>query len=126
MSEKPRKREIVIEALLSEATLEAAARRSKISSRTIRRWLRDEDFVAQYRQARRQLFDSAVGRLVALTEQAIRRLSEILHDEHATTSSVLAACRIVLERAFAAQQIDLEERLEQIERELEHLSEETP
>lgn len=110
-----------------EPTLEAAAKRSKVSSRTIRRWLRDDqDFAASYRAARRQLFDSAMSRLVALTEQAIARLAEILQDRNAPANAVLGAARTTLERAFAAQQIDLEERLAQIERELEHLAEETP
>lgn len=116
-----RRREAVITALLSEPTIEAAARRAKVSSRTIRRWLHDEGFVTQYRQARRQLFDAAMGRLMVLTEQAVARLEKILRDETVPPSLALAACRIVLERVFAARELDLQEQLTQVERIIEEI-----
>lgn len=115
MTEKTRRREAAIEALLTLPSVEAAAKQSHVSSRTIRRWMHDEAFVMQYQQARRQLFDAALGRLTALTEQAVARLEKILHDETVPTSLALAACRIVLERAFAAREFDLQAQIAQLE-----------
>lgn len=122
MTDMNAKFERVVEALLSESTVEEAARVSKVSARTIRRWLKDDaDFVASYRAARRRLFDATITRIVGLCSTAVETLEAILRDPAAPRSAKLAAIRIVLERSFAAQEIDLEERLRQIEEELARL-----
>ncbi len=121
-----KKREVAIEALLTEPTVEAAARVSKVSARTIRRWLKDDaDFVASYRAARRQIFEAAIGRLVSLCAKAVEQIEAIFNDPKAPRTVKLNACRIVFEQVRASQADDLEERLQQIEEQVERMTDAT-
>ena len=58
-----RKKEQAIAALLTQRTTEDAARSVGIGSATLLRWLRDPEFDAAYRQARRAAFGQSVARL---------------------------------------------------------------
>lgn len=71
-------REQAILALLSEKSILAAAKRAKVSERTIRRWLQEPDFKAEYDQARRAIFDVGISRVQALTEKAVQTLERLL------------------------------------------------
>jgi hypothetical protein len=59
----PSRREAAIEALLTCATIKDAAVKVGFTDRTLRSWLKEPEFLAQYRAARRQVFDAALGRL---------------------------------------------------------------
>ena len=121
-----KKREVAIEALLTEPTVEAAARVSKASARTIRRWLKDDaDFVASYRAARRQIFEAAVGRLVSLCAKAVEQIETILNDPQAPVSVKLRTAQLVLEQVRTAQADDIEQRLQQIEEQVERIADAT-
>ena len=58
-----RKQEALIAALLTEPTHAAAAVKAGVSEATLHRWLRLADFQAAYRQARRRIVETAIGRL---------------------------------------------------------------
>ena len=111
-----RKSEQFLAALLSEPTLEAAAKAAGISYSSARRWLHDEGFVAGYRQERREQMQHALGRLSAASAQAVECLVWLL--SNAETESVrLGSCRAVLEMALRSAEInDIEERIEKLER----------
>jgi hypothetical protein len=68
----------VILALLSEKSILAAAERSKVSERTIRRWLEEPEFRAEYDRARRAVFDVGISRVQALSGKAIDTLEALL------------------------------------------------
>jgi hypothetical protein len=57
------RQELVIAALLTEPTYAAAASKAGICETTLYRWLKMPSFRTAYRQARRTLVDSAIGRI---------------------------------------------------------------
>jgi hypothetical protein len=69
-----RKQEQAIAALLSEATVTQAAIKAGVSHATLRRWLKESGFVSAYRQARREVVESAIGRIQAATGTAVDTL----------------------------------------------------
>jgi hypothetical protein len=68
------KQEAVIAALLTEPTYAAAAAKAGVGERTLYRWLHLPAFRAAYRRARRELLESAVGRIQAAAGQAVETL----------------------------------------------------
>lgn len=115
-----RKREAAIAALLNAQTLERAAAQCGIGISTLRRWLKDETFAAQYREAKRDLVRNATGRLRKEMSKGVRVLATIAGNAKAPpasrVSSAVALIRLGLE---AHQSEDLEARIEQLEREME-------
>ncbi len=87
-------------ALLSEPTLDLAAKKAGIGAATLQRWLHNPSFQAGYRVARRQAFEAGLSRLQALTGQAVQTLETIMSDPLAKGSAKVAAARCVLESAM--------------------------
>jgi hypothetical protein len=58
-----RKKEEAIVALVSQRSIEDAARACNIPVRTLYRWLKDPEFDAAYRAARRQAYGQSISRL---------------------------------------------------------------
>ncbi|MGH2620832.1 MAG: hypothetical protein ACRDHG_09735, partial [Anaerolineales bacterium] len=58
-----RKQEQAIAALLSETTIAAAAERAAVSEASLLRWTKLPDFLAAFREARRQVMEKAVAQL---------------------------------------------------------------
>src|SRR5262245_13827649 len=80
-SKQARKQEAAIAALLSEPTHAGAAQKAGVGEATLQRWLRDADFQAAYRQARRAVVDCAVGRLQQAAQKAVDALERNLDAE---------------------------------------------
>jgi hypothetical protein len=57
------KREAAMLALLTNRTIEEAARAADVPLRSIYRWLKEPEFSAAYREAKRTAFGQAVARL---------------------------------------------------------------
>ena len=93
------KQEAVIAALLTEASYTAAANKAGVSPATVYRWMRMPGFRAAYRQARRELVESAVGRMQAATGQAIDVLLNVARQGRRDGDRVRAAVAL-LDRAF--------------------------
>src|SRR5262245_25809567 len=94
-----RKQEQAVAALLSEATLQAAAARAGVSASTVKRWLKEPEFRAAYRQARRELVEGAVGRVQAATGQAVDTLLAVAKGGVKDADRVRAAVAL-LDHAF--------------------------
>jgi len=94
-----RRQEAAIAALLTEPTLAAAAKSAGIGEATLRRWLRLPAFLAAYRKARRELVESAVGRVQAATGQAVDSLLEVARHGKRDGDRVRAAVAL-LDHAF--------------------------
>src|SRR5438093_11604505 len=71
---KARKREQAIAALLEHPTIAAAASAVGIGEKTLRRWLAEPDFQADYRAACEQAVRMAVGHLQGLLSTATETL----------------------------------------------------
>jgi transposase-like protein len=94
-----RKQEQAICALLTEATVESAARKAGISHSTLKRWLKDPVFCAAYRQARRELLETSIGRIQAATGTAVDTLLVVAQTGTREADRVRASIAI-LELAF--------------------------
>jgi phosphoglycolate phosphatase-like HAD superfamily hydrolase len=90
-------REKAILALLTERTLDRAARRCGLSERTLRRWqTEDAEFKADLEAVRSALFQAGISRIQTLVGRAIDTLEDLLA---ATESSSvrLGAARTIAE-----------------------------
>ena len=102
-------------ALLSEPTIEAAARRADIAESTLLRWLQDPAFQARYRSARRSVVESAIGRLQQAATGAVDALTRNL--TCGVPAVEVGAARSILDQAIKAVEVlDLAVRIEQLER----------
>ena len=72
------KQERAILALLSEPTLGAVAKAASISDVTLWRWMKEPDFKARLRDARRAVVEGAIGRLQAAATEAVSTLQRNL------------------------------------------------
>ncbi|MFA5864331.1 MAG: hypothetical protein WC975_06550 [Phycisphaerae bacterium] len=115
-----RKRVLAIEALLTTATVQAAAYKSGVSESTLYRWLKDDDFQKEFLKARRQVFGQAVARLQGIAMKAVNILEAILDDSECPSYAKLGAAKTVLELGRQGiQDDDLLVRIENLERILE-------
>jgi molybdenum-dependent DNA-binding transcriptional regulator ModE len=110
------KQEAALLALLDNGTIEAAYKAAGISKATMWRFMQDANFQARYRQARRQLVETAIGQLQKHATTAARVLVNIAVDKDAPASSRVAAAKTILEQSVSAIELmDLQERLERLE-----------
>ena len=111
-----RKQEAAIAALLSQRTVEDAARVAGIGARTLFRWLELREFREAYLQARRQAFGQASARLQQATGAAVSVLLTLMLDANAPAASRVRAAHSVLDLAAKALELeDIEMRLRHLE-----------
>ena len=111
-----RKQDTAIGALLSRPTISAAAESVGIGESTLRRWLKDRDFLAAYRAARREAVSQAVGHLQGACSVAVLALTDISQDVNSPASARVSAARTVLELALKGVELeDLAVRVEELE-----------
>ena len=75
-----RKMEEGVAALLGQPSVETAARSVSISTRTMLRWMKEAEFQAAYREAKRAAFSQAVARLQQATPLAVATLIKLMAD----------------------------------------------
>jgi hypothetical protein len=106
-----------VTALLSLRSIEDAAREVGISPNTLVRWMKEPEFQAACREARRAVFSNAIGRLQDAAGAATTTLLKIMVDTKAPAATRLRAVEIVLEQAARAGELeDIENRLAKLER----------
>lgn len=112
------KRVGAIIALLQEPTLEAAANRLGLDPATLRRWLRDdEQFIKEYRSARREAVSHAVARLCAESGESVKALLEVIRNPKTPAMARVKAIEIHLNAITRFIELDdLAARLETLER----------
>ena len=106
-----------IGALLTEASIEEAAHKAGVGSRSIYRWLReDEAFQAAYNRAKREVVRQAQTRLQQATGKAVAALIAVIDDPLVQASARVSAAKAILEYAIRAVEIDdLEARIQALE-----------
>jgi hypothetical protein len=110
------KREDAIAALLSQRSVEDAARVAGISTKTMLRWLQLTEFQVAYRQARREAFGQATARLQQASGAAVSTLLKVMVDQSTPASTKVRAADCVLDRAGKAIEIeDIEARVAALE-----------
>lgn len=107
--------ERAVAGLLSTRTIADAAAAAGVSSRTLERWLAENDeFVAEYRAARRRVVEGAVSRLQDATTEAVECLVKNL-DCGSPSTEVRAALGILDQSIKAVEVYELESRLAALE-----------
>lgn len=105
-----------IEALLTENSVQGAAKAANVGEATLHRWLRQLRFRSAYDEARRAAYRRALERLSAAANEAVDVLRTILHDETAKPGERMSAVRVLLDFAHrGTEQIDFEDRIAVLE-----------
>lgn len=108
------RQERALAALLSEVTIEAAAKKAGISTVTMWRHLQTPAFRAAYLQTRRQLVEETTSLLQRASKKAVSVLIRNL--DCGVPSVEVASARVVLDSAYrGVEQIEMEERVRQLE-----------
>ncbi len=106
-----------IAALLTEPTIEEAARVAGVGRRTLFRWLaEDAAFVAELRTAEEAAIDHAARRLVGLQDAAINVLSDVLTAPDVAPGVRVRAASLIVELSLRLRELrSLEERVAALE-----------
>lgn len=102
--------------LLSEPSIEAAAKRAKVTRQTLYEWLKEPDFKAAYEQLQQETFADGLNTLKASLQVGVETLREEVKNKDATPANRIAAATKLIELSLKArEQFELQERLEQLE-----------
>jgi hypothetical protein len=116
-SKLTRKQEDAIIALLSNRSVEDAARACNTPSRTLYRWLKERDFDAAYRQAKRDAYKQSIARMHHLSNAAVSTLGKVMLDPVTPASTRVRAADSILNHTAKAIEIeDMEARVSELER----------
>jgi hypothetical protein len=115
---RERKQAQLIAALLTEPTIEAAARKAGVSKRTALRWMKSPPFAAAYRQARRAVVEHAVTGMQRLSGRSVEVLARALEGDQADPRLALG----VYDRSVAGlETFDLVDEVARLAAKLEEL-----
>jgi pantoate kinase len=111
------KRDQAIGALLTHRNLETAARAAGIGVNTLSRWMKEPEFEAAYREARRLAFSQSIGRLQEAAGAAVTTVLKIMVDANAPPGTRLRAAEVVLAHGIKAIEIEgISARVAELER----------
>jgi DNA-binding transcriptional MerR regulator len=117
-----RKLEEAIAALLTQRNVEEAAKAAGISTRTLLRWMKEPQFQAAYREARRSAFFQAVAKLQQGATAAATTLLKIMLDQSTPASVRVRAAECVMNHSNKAIELEeVEARVAQLERAAEEV-----
>jgi hypothetical protein len=108
-----RRQEQAIAALLTEDTVEQAATKAKVPYRTLKHWLTLPAFQTAYRQARTQLLERVVSRLLTATTEAVATLKRNLTCGKPGVE-VRSALAIIQQGLHGVETLDLEAELAEL------------
>jgi hypothetical protein len=112
-----RKKEEAIVALLAHRTIEEAARSIGIDPKTLFRWMKEPEFDAAYRAAKRAAFAQSIARMHHLSSAAVSTLGKIMLDSTTPPATRVRAADSILDHTAKAIEIeDIEARVLELER----------
>jgi hypothetical protein len=112
-----RKQEEAIAALLTQKNVDEAARTAGIGTRTLLRWMKNPEFDAEYRKARRAAFGQCIARLQQGATAAATTLLKTMIEASVPASVRVRAAECVLNHAAKAIELeDIEARVAELER----------
>jgi hypothetical protein len=111
-----RKQEEAIAALLTQRNIEEAAKAAGIGTRTLLRWMKEPEFDAAYRDARRKAFGQSIARLQQGASAAATTLLKLLIEPSTPASVKARVADSILNHAAKAIEIeDIEARVAALE-----------
>lgn len=102
-------------ALLSAPSVRQAAIEASIPEKTLYNWLRDDDFSAAYRQARRDATQQAIALLQGYSSAAARTLVTLMASGNPAAVRLAAASKVIDLAMKSVELEDLQQRLEALE-----------
>ena len=119
-----RKQEEAIAALLTQATIEKAARVAGIGTRTLMRWLQVPEFQAAYRKARQDALSQSIARLEKGSPAAVATLFNVMAGPGTPASVRVHAANCFLNHTWKGAEIDaIDSRIPQVNRDSDWLTE---
>ena len=112
-----RKKEEAIAALLTQRNIEEAAKAAGIAPNTLLKWMKQPEFQAEYRVAKRAAYGQAVARLQQGTAAAATTLLKTMIDPASPASVRVRAAEAIFNHAAKAIEIeDIDARVTELER----------
>ena len=109
--------ELGIVGLLTKNNLQDASQVAGVSMNTLLRWLQQDEFKEQYKQAKQETLRQAISQLQVATTEAVATLRDIVKDAEVNPSVRVSACKAILDGAMKSAELqDLEERLVKLEK----------
>ena len=110
------RKELAIEALLSSRDVPSAAKMAGISERTLWRYLAEDEFQKDYREARRKAVAHGLAGVQAACSEAVGTLRDVMSNVDSPAQARVSAARCVLEMAIKVSEMDdLSERIQKLE-----------
>ena len=111
------KKEEAIVALLTQRNIDEAAKSIGVAPNTLLRWMKEPEFDAAYREARRAAFRQSVARLQQASGAAVTTLLKLMVDPATPPSTKARAADGVLDHSAKAIELeDIEARVAELER----------
>jgi phage terminase small subunit len=110
------KKQRAIVALLSSPSMTEAAAQAGVTTKTLERWLRDEDFVREYRVVRSQVMETAVARIQHAATEAVEALRRNLVPPASPSVQIRAAVSILEFSVKGVEFYDLVQRVDELYR----------
>jgi hypothetical protein len=112
-----RKKEEAIVALLTNRSIEEAARATGIDPNTLLRWLKLPEFQKAYREAKWAAYGQSIARLHYLSSAAVSTLGKIMLDSKTPPATRVRAADSILDHtAKAIENEDIDARVAELER----------
>ncbi len=113
----PKKQLDAIEALMRHTTNEEAAKAAAVTVRTLYRWLADDhEFIAALKAKRAELFENAKNVVQTAMIEAAAKLCRVVREEETASAASIMACRTMLQFGIRLQDIDVDQRIAELER----------
>ena len=110
------KQEKALACLLTEPTIEAAAKAAKVSKTILYEWLKQPTFKAALDEARHLLFGDGLATLKASLKEGVATLRAALNDPLATVANKITAATKLIELALRSHEVlEVETRLQALE-----------
>ncbi len=110
------KQQRALACLLSEPTVEGAAKAAKVSKVTLYEWLKEPGFKAALDEARHLLFGDGLSTLKSAMLEGVETLRKCLTDKEATIANKIAAATKLIELALRSHEtLEIETRLSALE-----------
>jgi hypothetical protein len=109
-----RKKEEAIAQLLTQRSVDEAARVTGVRTQTLYRWIKDPQFEAAYQAAKRAAFGQASARLQQASGAAVSTIMQVLRDPFTPASIRVRAAALALSYGKAAIEEDIVARLSEL------------
>ena len=120
VSKLGRNKDAAVLALLSQRSVDEAARVAGVGPRTLYRWMKEPEFDAAYRDAKRAAFSQSIARLHQMASAAVTTLGKAMVDPSTPPATKVRAADSILDHTAKAIELeDLEARLADLERSAE-------